>query len=56
MPVLFYAPKLKRRFQQLKQLKKYCEYFIYILIGSAIILLYMNYIQIKTLNDALGGY
>jgi hypothetical protein len=54
MPVLFYAPrKLKRRFLQLK---KYCEYFIYILIGGAIFLLYMNYIQIKTLNDALGGY
>jgi hypothetical protein len=54
MPVLFYAPrKLKRRFLQLK---KYCEYLIYVLIGGAILLLYMNYIQIKTLNDALGGY
>jgi hypothetical protein len=54
MPILYFAPK-KLRMRFLK-LKKYCEYFIYILIGSAIILLYMNYVQIKTLNDALGGY
>jgi len=54
MPVLFYAPrKLKRR---LNEIIKYSQYFIYILIGGAILLLYMNYIQIKTLNDALGGY
>jgi hypothetical protein len=54
MPVLYFAPKkLKRR---INEMKKYCEYFIYILIGGSMVLLYMNYIQIKTLNEALGGY
>jgi hypothetical protein len=54
MPVLYFAPKkIKRR---IDKLKKYCKYFIYVLIGGSILLLYMNYVQIKTLNEALGGY
>ena len=54
MPILYFAPrKLRMRFLKLK---KYSQFFIYVLVGGAIILLYMNYVQIKTLNDALGGY